>query len=125
MFKTLEIEKRAIISIDLCEKTLKIKSKHLKYQKKLEISLRRIKTDRLNLKKIILKQQERWQRSLLYITIAPDSFSFIDNPIHDESPKWDREATYSSCWKDDDRKSKAIQHRLPTIQWRSAESFYM
>ena len=51
MFKTLEIEKRAIISIDLCEKTLKIKSKHLKYQKKLEISLRRIKTDRLNLKK--------------------------------------------------------------------------
>lgn len=51
MFKTLELEKRAIISIDLYEKTRKIKSKHLKYQKKLEISLRRIKTDRLNLKK--------------------------------------------------------------------------
>ena len=51
MFKTLELEKRAIFSINQCEKTLKIKSKHLKYQKKLEISLRRIKTDRLNLKK--------------------------------------------------------------------------
>lgn len=33
MFKTLELEKRAIISINLCEKTLKIKSKHLRCQR--------------------------------------------------------------------------------------------
>ena len=81
MFKTLEIEKRAIISIDLYEKTLKIKSKHLKYQKKLEISLRRIKTDRLNLKKNIETTRE--------VTMKP----FIHIPEHHERPKWESVVT--------------------------------